>query len=155
VQETDYPAADTVRLTVRKAGDGRFGMKLRIPAWTQGATLTVNGKPQAVTPGTLAIVTRNWKAGDTVALTIPQTLRTLPIDDKNPNLAAVMRGPVMYVGINPWAGIETQMVALPQALEPMPDNPQAYRARVGERNLVFVPYFTVDTEKSATYFKIA
>jgi len=155
VQETDYPTADTVRLTVRKAGDGRFGMKLRIPAWTQGATLTVNGKSQAVTPGTLATVTRTWKAGDVVALTIPQTLRTLPIDDKHPNLAAVMRGPVMYVGINPWAGIETQTVALPQALETMPENPQAYRVAVGERNLVFVPYFTVDTEKSTTYFKVA
>jgi DUF1680 family protein len=155
VQETGYPATDTVRLKVRKAGNGRFGMKLRIPAWTKGATLRVNGAAQPVTPGTLATVTRTWKAGDIVELTIPQPLRTLPIDDQNPNLAAVMRGPVMYVGINPWDGLENEAIALPRALEPMPNSDVAYRARVGDRNLVFIPYFNVDTERSATYFKTA
>uniref|UniRef100_UPI0035CC7142 beta-L-arabinofuranosidase domain-containing protein n=1 Tax=uncultured Sphingomonas sp. TaxID=158754 RepID=UPI0035CC7142 len=155
VQETDYPSKDSVRLTVRKPGNGRFAMKLRIPAWSRGATLLVNGKPQAVTAGTLAVIDRSWKAGDTLDLVIPQPLRTLPIDDRNPHLAAVMRGPVMYVGINPWNGIEQQTIALPGALEPMPNSDVAYRTRVGERNLVFIPYFNVDTERSTTYFKIA
>ncbi|MES2289221.1 MAG: beta-L-arabinofuranosidase domain-containing protein [Pseudomonadota bacterium] len=155
VQETGYPSTDTVRLKVRKAGNGRFGMKLRIPAWSKGATLRVNGAAQRVTPGTLATVTRTWKAGDTVELTIPQPLRTLPIDDQNPNLVAVMRGPVMYVGINPWEGVDQQAIPLPGALEPMPNSDVAYRAKVGDRNLVFIPYFNVDTERSATYFKTA
>jgi len=155
VQETDYPAEDRVRLTVRKAGNGRFAMKLRIPAWTKGATLKVNGAAQAATPGQLAVIKRAWKVGDVVELTIPQPLRTLPIDDQNPNLAAVMRGAVMYVGINPWEGIDQQAIALPGALEPMPGQDQAYRARVGDRNLVFIPYFNVDTERSTTYFKTA
>ncbi|WP_161989061.1 beta-L-arabinofuranosidase domain-containing protein [Sphingomonas glacialis] len=155
VQETDYPSKNSVRLTVRKPGNGAFAMKLRIPAWTKDATLLVNGKPQAVTPGTLAVVSRRWKAGDTLDLVIPQPLRTLPIDDRNPNLAAVMRGPVMYVGINPWTGIETQTIALPGTLEPMPNSDVAYRTQVGARNLVFIPYFNVDTERSTTYFKIA
>jgi DUF1680 family protein len=154
-QETDYPTKDSVRLTVRKAGDGHFAMKLRIPAWTTGATLMVNGTPQAVMPGTLAVVNRSWKAGDTVDLVIPQPLRTLPIDDRNPNVAALMRGPVMYVGINPWDGIDRETVTLPGALEPMPNSDVAYRTRVGERNLVFIPYHTVDAERSTTYFKIA
>lgn len=155
VQETDYPAEDVIRLKVRKAGNGRFAMKLRIPAWTKGATLKVNGAAHPATPGELAVVKRVWKAGDTVELVIPQPLRTLPIDDQNPNLAAVMRGAVMYVGINPWEGIDEQPIALPGALEPMPGQDQAYRVRVGDRNLVFIPYFNVDTERSTTYFKIA
>ncbi len=155
VQETEYPAQDTVKLKVRKAGNGRFAMKLRIPAWTKGATLKVNGVAQAATPGSLAVVKRTWKAGDVVELTIPQPLRTLPIDDQNPNLAAVMRGAVMYAGINPWEGIDQQAIALPGALEAMPDQDQAYRVKVGGRNLVFIPYFNVDTERSTTYFKTA
>ncbi|MBB4152231.1 hypothetical protein GGQ80_000107 [Sphingomonas jinjuensis] len=154
-QETDYPAADAVRLTVREAGDGRFAMKLRIPAWTKGASLKVNGQPQAVTPGTIATVDRRWKAGDTIDLVVPQPLRTLPIDDRNPNTQAVMRGAIMYVGINPWDGIEKQAIALPRALEPMPGADEAYRTTVGGRNLVFIPYHTVDTERSTTYFKTA
>jgi uncharacterized protein len=155
VQETDYPATDTVRLKVRKAGNGRFGMKLRIPAWTKGASIKVNGKAQAAKPGTLATLSRVWKAGDVVELTIPQPLRTLAIDDQNPNLQALMRGPVMYVGINPWEGIDNDVIALPGALEPMPNSDIAYRAKVGARNLVFIPYFNVDTERTATYFKTA
>lgn len=156
VQETDYPVADTVRLTVRDPGDGRFAMKLRIPAWTKGATLRVNGAAQpAPRPGTLATIARTWAAGDTVELVVPQPLRTLPIDDRNPNLQAVMRGAVMYVGLNPWEGIETQPIALPAALTPMPGAAEAYRAAVGGRNLVFVPYYAVETERSATYFKTA
>ena len=129
--------------------------KLRIPAWTKGALLRVNGAPQAVAPGTLATVSRTWKAGDVVELTLPQPLRTLPIDDRNPNLAAVMRGAVMYVGLNPWAGIGDQAIALPAALEPMPGQTQSYRAHVDGRDLVFVPYFNVDTERYNTYFKTA
>ncbi len=155
VQATDYPSQDSVRLTVRKPGDGRFAIKLRIPAWTRNATLKVNGTAQAATPGSLAVINRSWKAGDTIDLVIPQPLRVLPIDDRNPNLAAVMRGPVMYVGINPWEGIDQQAIALPGALEPMPNSDIAYRTQVGERNLVFLPYFNVDTERSTTYFKIA
>lgn len=155
VQETDYPVADTVKLKVRKAGNGRFELKLRIPHWTKGATLLVNGKAQATTPGQLATVNRVWKAGDIVELTIPQPLRTLAIDPENPNLQAVMRGAVMYVGLNPWEGIDQETIALPGALTPMPGHAESYRAKVGQRNLVFVPYYAVDTERTTTYFKTA
>jgi len=155
VQETDYPATDAVRLTVRKPGNGRFALKLRIPGWAKGASVAVNGRRQAAAAGQLAEIRRTWKAGDTVDLVLPQTLRTQAIDDQNPDLAAVMRGPVMYVGLNPWDGVEEKALALPGALEPMPGNPDWYRTRVDGRDLVFVPYFNVETERYNTYFKIA
>jgi DUF1680 family protein len=155
VQETEYPAQDSVRLTVRKPGNGRFAMKLRVPAWATGATVAVNGRRQAATAGQLAVVNRTWKTGDTVELILPQALRTVAIDDRNPKLAAMMRGGIMYVGLNPWDGIERQTVALPGAVQPVPGADQAYRVKVGGRDLVFVPYFTVQTERYNTYFKIA
>ncbi|MGF7149831.1 hypothetical protein FHS96_003488 [Sphingomonas zeicaulis] len=155
VQHTNYPATDAVRLTVRQPGNGRFAMKLRIPAWTRDARLTVNGVAQPVQPGTLATIQRRWKAGDTIDLVVPQPLRTLPIDNRNPNLAAVMRGGVMYVGLNPWDGIEKQAIDLPGALTPMPGQDEAYRTTVDGRNLVFVPYFAVDMERYNTYFRTA
>ncbi len=155
VQETSYPATDDVKLTVREPGDGRFAMKLRIPAWAQGTTLKINGRPQPATAGELAVVQREWKAGDTVELTVSQPLRTLAIDTENPNLAALMRGGVMYVGLNPWEGIEEQSIDLPGSLRPLPGSRQAYHAEVDGRDLVFVPYFTIDTEMYHTYFKIA
>src|SRR3546814_11079742 len=117
--------------------------------------MAVNGQQQAVKPGTLAAVSRTWKAGDTIDLVIPQPLRTLSIDDQTPNLAAVMRGAVMYVGVNPWEGIDNQTIALPGALAPVPNQAQAYRAGVDGRALVFVPYYAIDTASYHNYFNLA
>jgi DUF1680 family protein len=152
-QQTGYPADDAVRVVVRRPGDGAFTMKLRIPAWAEGARLAVNGQAQPATPGRLAEIRRRWKAGDTVDLVLPQQPRVLPIDDRNPNLAAVMRGPVMYVGINPWEGLMEQPLPLPGGLSPVAGQDQALGLTVDGRNLVFVPYFTVDTESYNTYFR--
>jgi uncharacterized protein len=154
VQDTDYPAADTIRLTVREPGDGRFTMKLRIPAWADGASFAVNGTRQSAAPGELATVTRRWATGDTIELVLPQPLRTLPIDTENPNLAAVMRGAVMYVGLIPWDGLEEQSFDLPGSLSPLPGSRQAYHTEIAGHDLVFVPYFSVDTETYNTYFNI-
>src|SRR3546814_11908527 len=111
-------------------------MKLRIPAWAKGATMAVNGQQQAVKPGTLAAVSRTWKAGDTIDLVIPQPLRTLSIDDQHPNIAAVMRGAVMYVGVNPWEGLQHHTVALHGARAPVPntdqDSPAGHRKARGQ-----------------------
>ena len=153
-QQTGYPADDAVRVVVRRPGDGAFTMKLRIPAWAEGARLVVNGQAQPATPGRLAEIRRRWKAEDTVDLVLPQQPRVLPIDDRNPNLAAVMRGPVMYVGINPWDGLMEQSLPLPGGLSPVVGQDQALGLTTADgRNLVFVPYFTVDTESYNTYFR--
>jgi DUF1680 family protein len=155
VQDTDYPASNTVRLTVREPGDGRFILKVRIPAWAAGATMRVNGATEKVAPGTLAAVRRDWKAGDTIDIVVPQPLRTLSIDPLAQNVAALMRGAVMYVGLNPWDGIGEQPVDLPGSLSPISGSDQAYRTVIAGRDLVCVPYFTVDTERYHTYFRMA
>jgi DUF1680 family protein len=112
-------------------------------------------KTENAAPGELATVRRRWKAGDTIDMVVPQPLRTLSIDTKNPNLAALVRGAVMYVGLNPWDGIEEQSIDLPGSLSPLSESRQAYRTEIAGRDVVFVPYFTIDTERYHTYFKIA
>jgi uncharacterized protein len=86
---------------------------------------------------------------------VPQPLRTLSIDTENPNLAALMRGAVMYVALNPWDGIGEQALNLPGSLSPLSASGSSYRTEVAGRDVVFVPYFTVDTERYNTYFTIA
>ncbi len=155
VQETDYPVTDATRLSVRDPGNGRFVMKLRIPAWSDGVSLRVNGKAVTVTPGELAAIERRWKSGDVVELVVPQPLRTLSIDPENKDIAAVLRGAIMYVGLNPWEGIEEEVIDLPGSLAPVAGMREAYRTTVDGRDLVFVPYYAVETETYNTYFKIA
>ncbi|MDC7684175.1 glycoside hydrolase family 127 protein [Asticcacaulis sp. BYS171W] len=154
-QVTTYPAGDTTRLRVVRAGNGRFAVKLRIPAWTKGAKLTVNGVSVATTPGQLATISRTWKAGDVIDLSLPQPVRTVAIDPENPNLRAVMRGPVLYAGLNPWEGLESETFALPQALKPVAGQADALTLNSHGRDLVFVPYYRIDTETYHTYFRTA
>ena len=49
----------------------------------------------------------------------------------------------------------SQPVDLPRSLSPLSSSGEAYRTVIAGRDLVFVPYFTVDTEKYNTYFRIA
>lgn len=151
-QVTNYPAEDTSRVIIRSGG--RFTLKLRIPAWTRGATVRVNGRtPQPAQPGQYAVIERNWKAGDTVEISIPQPLRTLPIDDSHPDVVALLRGAVMYVGLNPWEGLEQARIALPSALKPLKGQAERYVMNVNGKELVFVPYFEVQMESYNTYFR--
>jgi hypothetical protein len=153
-QSTNYPAKNTSRITIRAGG--KFALKIRIPAWTNGATIRVNGRAtEPVKSGPNATIERTWKTGDTVDFTIPQPLRTLPIDESHPNLVALLRGAVMYVGLNPWEGLEQTPVALPAALKSVAGQTDKYVLKVNDKELVFVPYFDVQLESYHTYFKQA
>jgi len=98
-QETQYPEADTSLLTVHLASPAQFAMKFRVPAWTKGMSVKINGAAANVTctPGSWAVVDRTWRDGDRVELTIPLTLRMEAVDRQHPDRVAVMRGPVVMV----------------------------------------------------------
>ena len=94
VQETDYPAEDRVKLTITPAGKRRFTLSLRIPAWSQRTTLSVNGEDQPCEPGKYVKLNRQWAPGDQVALTLDLRGRAVPAPSGAPQLA-LMRGPIL------------------------------------------------------------
>lgn len=71
-QETDYPWDGRVKITLDKAPAKAFTLFLRVPAWTKGATLSVNGGAKLeVRSGAYAEIHRPWKPGDVVELQLP------------------------------------------------------------------------------------
>jgi uncharacterized protein len=98
-QETDYPDAETTKITVTMSGPTAFPLRLRVPSWTNGLMLKVNGTAMSTDarPGTWATVDRTWKSGDVVEARIPLTLRMEPVDAQHPDRVAVVRGPVVLV----------------------------------------------------------
>ncbi|MCX5372478.1 glycoside hydrolase family 127 protein [Streptomyces sp. NBC_00015] len=98
-QTTSYPTGDTTTLTVTGSAAGTWSMRIRIPGWTTGATVSVNGVAQniATTPGTYATLTRAWASGDTVTVRLPMRVVLRPAPD-NANTAAVTYGPVVLAG---------------------------------------------------------
>lgn len=97
VQETDYPVADTSTLIVNASRDTEFTLHLRVPEWSEGMSMQVNGTPANVTarPGSWATLSRKWSPGDRVAVSIPQRFRWQPVDLQHPRRAAIVRGAVV------------------------------------------------------------
>jgi DUF1680 family protein len=98
-QTTSYPVGDTTSLQVTGNAAGTWTMRIRIPAWTTGATVSVNGATQniATTPGSYAGLTRTWSPGDTVTVRLPMRVVLRAAND-NPGVAAVTYGPVVLSG---------------------------------------------------------
>jgi DUF1680 family protein len=98
-QDTNYPDSETTVLTVTPRMPVAFNLKIRVPGWSQGASISVNGSPlnAAAHPGTWAQIQRTWKAGDRVVVQIPMRLRSAPVDQQHSNRIAMLYGPVVLV----------------------------------------------------------
>ncbi|GAA3273915.1 glycoside hydrolase family 127 protein [Dactylosporangium vinaceum] len=98
-QTTSYPVSDTTTLQITGATSDVWSIRVRIPAWAAGATISVNGVAQSVTatPGSYATVTRTWASGDTVTVRLPMQVVTRPTND-NAGVVALTYGPAVLAG---------------------------------------------------------
>jgi DUF1680 family protein len=102
-QETEYPWAGAVKLTIDQAPAHEVTLKLRVPGWVHdgGATLRVNGQTVTgpIKPGTYADVKRSWKTGDTVEFTMefkPALWEANPLVEETVDQVAIKYGPIVY-----------------------------------------------------------
>ena len=79
--ESGMPASPKVKITVSLASPETFTLRVRVPDYFENAALTVNGEP--VSAEGYAVLTREWKDGDTVALTAGFSLKTEVIEDRS------------------------------------------------------------------------
>jgi DUF1680 family protein len=99
-QETNYPEAGEVTITVMPERNAEFPLYFRVPGWAaQGIAVTINGQSQSVatTAGTWAKLERPWKRGDEVKLRIPLEFSLAAVDKQHPRRVAIVRGPVVWV----------------------------------------------------------
>jgi DUF1680 family protein len=152
-QATSYPESDTTTLHVSPTASAVFSLKFRVPQWSEGLSIEVNGSKQSVTsrPGTWASVERKWKAGDVVKVTVPMRPRLVPVDKQHPNRVAVMVGPVVLVREN-----ESRMVAKGQDISKwMLPSGQQLEYRSASQAAPFVPFYRVGAGTSyGMYFDV-
>jgi len=153
VQETEYPLRQNVRLRVQCDQPVTFAMRLRIPQWLeQSPGVSVNGVAANVEQRRgFAVVRRQWRSGDCIELKLPQIFRTEPIDDLHPTTMAIMRGPLLYVQMNP----AEQASPLPEidSLRRVGEAAGIYCRNASGRSRVFVPLYFVRNERYTTYFE--
>ena len=97
---TDYPWDGTVIIQLMAGPDAEWELALRIPAWADDATLTVNGASADGSPSEgWWVVARRWSIGDVIRLELPMTARFTAGDprlDAVRGAAAIERGPLVY-----------------------------------------------------------
>jgi len=99
--QTDYPWDGKVVLKPRLKSIADFALRLRVPGWCEGATVSVNGRDISapeIERGYF-VLSRRWKNGDAVELNLPMPVQRVAA---NPNVAAdrgllaIQRGPLVY-----------------------------------------------------------
>lgn len=100
-QTTSFPREQGTALTFGGVGSA-FALRLRVPSWaTAGFRVTVNGSAVSGTPvpGSYFTVSRTWRGGDTVKISMPFRLRVeKTLDDRS--LQSLFYGPINLVGRN-------------------------------------------------------
>lgn len=116
-QQTEYPWDGHITLTVRKAKQLQT-INLHIPSWCSAYTVCVNGEAYPTDGGASVSITRKWKKGDRIELTLdmqPRLIEANPLVEEAKNQIAVMRGPIVYCleGQDIAGGYRINDIALP------------------------------------------
>jgi hypothetical protein len=146
-QHTQYPANGDSSMQLALSHPERFTIALRIPAWAGSKSkVTVNGNAvnTTLTPGTWASIDRTWKDGDRVELSLDMPLRLAPIDDRHPEVVALLYGPVALFAIEPGAKITQKQLLAAQRI----GNSSAWEIATEAGKVRMLPYADI---KDQTY----
>lgn len=177
-QETSFPEEERTRLTVRAAKPVELAISVRIPYWaTRGGTLKVNGEtlPVFSNPSSFLTVTRSWKDGDRIEISLPMSLHIDTIPDDS-TLQAMMYGPLVLAGRlgnqgldagNTYPGYDTappeDAIPVPAIVatskdptawvEPSQNGALAFRTAGQRTTTQLAPLYQVSGERYAVYWK--
>ncbi|MBB5331580.1 beta-L-arabinofuranosidase domain-containing protein [Tunturiibacter gelidoferens] len=150
--EGTYPETPEVRLRMKTSHPVTFALKLRIPAWAEGASLEVNGKPVklAVMAG-FATVRRKWRAGDMVKLQLPMKPRFEALDEAHPETVGVLLGPRVLFALAsaPVAASKAHVLEIQQA------GSGEWTLQSANGPVKMVPFTSVADQPYLTYIQLA
>lgn len=97
VEKTDYPNDGRVTFSVEPEEPVRFAFSVRLPRWCREPSVRLNGVPaDGAAPGRFLSLSRVWRKGDTVELSLPMTPRAVLGRRRQSGRFAVLLGPVVY-----------------------------------------------------------
>lgn len=154
VQSTGYPEAEFTELRIEVPSPTEFTVYVRIPGWLElPASIKVNGNGAAfpAESGTFAAIHRVWRNNDTIEVSLPFSFRTLPVDSQQPNTVALMRGPLMLVGLGSRVKLSQNILHSPQLLRAVPSPPQTFEFGSPPATFRFAPFYCVDSQSYTSY----
>jgi hypothetical protein len=92
-EDTDYPFNGSVNLTINTEKTVKFPIYLRIPGWTDSATIKFKNKAIKVKDISTYKIEERWKNGDQISVELPMNIR---IEKRYNNSMAILRGPLYF-----------------------------------------------------------
>jgi DUF1680 family protein len=136
--------------TVSKITD--FAVHLRIPAWAEGASISVNGKlvPVSDGPGKFVTMRREWKTGDRIEMDLPMRLRLEGIDSRHPQTVALLCGPLVLFAIT---DVQPAVTAR-QLLAAKKVGPQSWQVETASGAFRMLPFTAIEGQQYSTYLTV-
>ena len=159
-QETQFPS-DYSKITIH--GNASFDLRLRVPYWaTNSYVVKVNGKTviSDATPSSYVSISRSWKDGDTVEVSMPFSLHLDKTPDKldGSTVASVMYGPIVMVGKTEDTKWKTLNLSpnLSETIDVESDTKGSSKDSLNltSNGLTFIPMYMAYNCAYDTYFKI-
>ena len=183
IQQTGYPEEATTHLTIQEIKEGNIPLYIRYQSWaTSGATIKINGKNIKITqkPGSYIVLDKTWKTGDKIDITYPMSLHLVATND-NPNMAAVVYGPIVLAGDMGVEGIQSpapyakdqldfRNYAIPDNISgtlningkklndwliPVPGKQLIFQTSgVASKEITMIPYYKIDKQRYVIYWNL-
>ncbi len=161
-QESQFPESTKVVFTIEK-GNESMPFHIRVPNWTSGATLTINGKNVGgeLKPGTYFTINRKWKKGEVITYNMPMSLheQTMPDDQ---NKVAMLYGPVVLaaeLGYQPLKNREIPVLVSNDThakswIKLASQNPMKFNTfnKVSTKQETLVPLYKINDERYLVYW---
>jgi DUF1680 family protein len=162
-QQTRFPDEDRTTLIIERAPAAAMAIRVRVPAWAvRDGSAKLNGKPLDAfsSPGSYLTISRIWRPGDRLELTLPMSLRAEPTPD-DPKLQAMFYGPLLLAaelggeGLNKFQ--KDQRLTEP-ILDPPPLRPESLEPlgnlRFEAGSLRLSPLCRLWHQRYAVYFRV-
>ena len=149
-QKSNYPYDSLVRFEVKASRAAEWAVNLRIPAWAEGASVSVNGKRVAAAAGSFARIEREWKNGDRIELELPMKARLEPVDPQHAETVALLVGPIVLFAI---ADGEPK-VTREQLLAAKRNGAQSWQVQTAGGALKMLPFTAIEDHEYTTYLRV-
>jgi uncharacterized protein len=151
-QKSLYPFDNLVQFEVKTSEAREFTLTFRIPAWANGATISVNGRraQTPATPGSFVAVHRQWSTGDRIELDMAMTMRLEPVDRQHPQTVALVFGPLVLFAItdNQPALTRDQLLAAKKTGQ------RSWEIGTATAPIKMLPFTDIGEEQYSTYLRV-
>jgi uncharacterized protein len=153
MQKSNYPFDPFISFELKLTKPTEFAASLRIPAWAEGATVSVNGNRDSkpVAPGTFASIRREWKTGDRIELHLPMAPRLEPLNAAHTDIVALLSGPLVLFPI----GKPVPKLSRRELLSAKTASPAKWQIASTNGPVNLLPFFSIDAEPYSTYFQLS